>query len=183
VKAYICNGQARIQSLGAGLCTVHDGMTSIKTHLVFKSALSSALSLVPRVCQPPIRLEKDSRAEVIRRIPPGKTLVSHYYPMKLPRTDENKNKPVRWTRGRATSAKNTFVQSIKLFSLLYGLAILPSVGRRRLALKIWLDRLVLLVELGKIRNQILHDVGMRKRVYLDGRRVGDINTTYSPQTR
>ena len=38
------------------------------------------------------------------------------------------------------------------------------IGRLCLALQVGLDRLVLLVELGQVRNKVLNNVGMRKRV-------------------
>ena len=117
-------------------------MTAVECHVVLKLLLPLFGALVTRICDPPIRLQEHRRSEVLLRVP-----------------------PVRRARGRAASAQDTFVQPIQLLSVFFGLPVFAAIRRWRVSLEVGLDRLVLFVEEGEIRDKVFDNVGMGKRVY------------------
>lgn len=130
-------------------------MAAVHGHAVVERRLALHLLLVAGIRQPSVGLEEDGWAEVLLRVP-----------------------PVRWAGCGAARAKNTLVETVKLLALLNRLEILlslvfvslcyfrPSVCGATyvlswgVTLEIWLDRLVLLVELGQIWNDVLDNVGV-----------------------
>ena len=73
--------------------------------------------------------------------------------------------PIRWARRGTTRTHHTFVQAIKLFTVFNGLLPLFR-GATRLRFKPWLDRGVLRIEVRQIRDQILDNWQVGKRVNL-----------------
>lgn len=69
----------------------------------------------------------------------------------------------RRTRGRAACTKNALVHPIELLSVLNALVVFSLLGRV-VVLQERLDRLVLLVELRHVRDEILDDVHWRKEI-------------------
>jgi hypothetical protein len=80
------NGLSRVETLGAGTCAVEDGVAAVQAHAVLQVLLALSRALVTRVDEPAVRLQQDSGAEVLLRVP-----------------------PVGGTRGRAASTQNAFV--------------------------------------------------------------------------
>ena len=150
------NGESRVQTLGACPGAVENGVAAVDGHAVVESVLALLRLLVTGVGDPAVRLEKDGGAEVLLAVP-----------------------PIRGARCAAARAENALVEAVELFSVHLGLTVLASLqtvlvrmgfrwscGRSyvswcRVPLKIRLDRLVLLVELGKIGDEILDNVGVR----------------------
>lgn len=64
------NGLARIETLGAGLCAVKDGVASVQAHVVLEVGLALGGALIARVGEPAIRLEQDSGAKILLGVPP-----------------------------------------------------------------------------------------------------------------
>ena len=96
-----------VQTLGAGVGTVHDGVAAIEPEGVFQIVQTLAGLLVAGVGQPPIRLQEDGGAQVLLRVP-----------------------PVRGARGRAARAQDALVQPVQLPPFGLALTIL-------LALMVW----------------------------------------------
>jgi hypothetical protein len=139
----LSDGQSGVQSLRASSCTVHDGVASVQTHLVVKGSLALLSELVTGVGDPAVALHEDSGSEVLAGVP-----------------------PVGGARSRAACTENALVHSIELLTVRNGLEVLLHGGRSILALEVGLDGLVLLVELGKVGNEVLDDVGVGERVDL-----------------
>lgn len=97
------NGLSGVQALGAGSRAVKNGVASVHTHAVVESGLALFSSLVSRVNQPSVGLEEESRSKVFFTVP-----------------------PVGGARGRAASTENTFIQSIKLLSVSWRLAVFTT---------------------------------------------------------
>ena len=112
-------------------------MTPIQTHTVVQRRLPLLLLLVPTICQPAIALQQHRRAQVLLRVP-----------------------PVTRTRSGTTGTKNAFVQAVELLPVGRGLAVLKTVGRGGVTLKVGFDGFVLLIELGEVGDEILDDVGV-----------------------
>lgn len=156
-KTYLCNGQTRVQALGAGPCAVHDGVASVQAHLVIQSSLPLLGELVSGVGNPPVAGHEHGRAEVLARVP-----------------------PVAGARSGAASAQNALVHAVELLAVGNGLEVLLAGNGGVLAAQVRLDGLVLLVELGKIRDEILDDIGVRERVDLGWLVIG-LDTAYGIQ--
>jgi hypothetical protein len=154
------NGQARVETLGAGPCAVKNGVATVQAHRVVQSILPLGLPLVSGINQPPVRLQQDGGSEVLLRVP-----------------------PVRWARGRAAGAENALIEAIKLPPVLLALAeflalwscqqsyeelqgIWSHVWCWSIPLQVRLDRLVLLVEVRQVGDQVLDDVSMWQGVNL-----------------
>ncbi len=118
-------------------------MTSVHAHAVVQRCLSLLLLLVSGICEPSVALQEDSWAEIFLRVP-----------------------PVGGTGGGAASAENAFIETIELLAVFLTLEIFLTVGRWGRVLEVGLDGFVLLVEMGEIRNDVLDDVGVGKRVDL-----------------
>lgn len=131
----LSNSQTWVQALRTSPRTVHDGVTSVQGHGVLQHLFSDLASLVSGVNQPSVCLHQNGRTQVLLLVP-----------------------PVGWTRGRTTSTQNTLVQTVQLGSVLNTLQVLSAVSWVVVSLQVWLDGLVLLVEVGQIRNQVTHNV-------------------------
>lgn len=162
------DGKGRVQTLGAGPRAIENRVAPVHAHAVVQGGLALGGALVTRVGQPPVRLEQDGGTQVLLAVP-----------------------PVRRTRGRAAGAQNALVQTVQLLALLGALAVFKAlfpvnivpndsaeekkytyILSRGIALQVRLDGLVLLVELGQVRHQVLDDVHVRQRV--DARLLGGI---------
>lgn len=64
------NSLAGVETLGAGLCAVENGVASVQAHVVLEVGLALGGALVARVGEPAVRLEQDGRAKVLLRVPP-----------------------------------------------------------------------------------------------------------------
>lgn len=131
------NCQTRIQSLRTCPRAVENSVTSVQTHAVIQSCLTFFLLLITGICKPSVTLQQDSWSQVLLTVP-----------------------PVGGARCRAACAENTFVKSIKLLTILLRLQVFFSFWCWVGVLKIWLNGLVLLVELCQIWNNILDDIGV-----------------------
>jgi len=76
-------------------------MATVQAHRVVESVLACVGALVTRVNQPPVRLEENSGAEVLLRVP-----------------------PVRRARGRAACAQDALVEAVELLPVGLALSIL-----------------------------------------------------------
>ena len=124
-------------------------MTAVQAHVVLELLLALGGALVARVGDPAVRLQQHGGAEVRLLVP-----------------------PVRGARGGAAGAQDALVQAVELAPLLLALPVLAPVRRRRVALQVRLDRLVLLVEVREVRHQVLDHVHVRQRV--DARLLGGV---------
>jgi len=161
----LSNGLSGIQVLWTNLGTVHNGVATIQLEGIVQIVQSFLCHLVTRILDPSVRLHQNSRPEVLVGIP-----------------------PVTGTRCRATGTKNTFVHSIELgtiflrlevFSLKLGVSVLArksSLGCRCVVVVVTvisclqpgLDGSILFIEIAHVRDQILQDVHVRKRIYFGG---------------
>lgn len=137
------NGPAGVQPLGTSVGTVHDSVTSVQRHRVLQHVLSHLGGLVTRVDDPAVSLHQNSGPKVLGLVP-----------------------PVRGTRSGATGTQNAFVQPIQLSTVSNQLQILTTVSRVVLALQPRLDRLVLLVEVSQVGNQVTNDIHVGQGVDL-----------------
>jgi hypothetical protein len=135
--------QSRVQALGACSRAVKDGVAPVHAHAVVEGVLALLLLLVSRVGDPSVALQEDGWAEVLLAVP-----------------------PVAGARGRAARAQDALVQAVQLLAVLLRLEVLLSIGSGSGVLKVWLDGFVLLVEVGQIRNDVLHDVSVREGIDL-----------------
>ena len=140
------DGLGWVKTLWAAVGAVHDAMAAVQLHGVVDPCQTLFRELIPRVSNPSVSLHQHCWAQVIFRIP-----------------------PVRWARRHAASAKNALVHSIQLCTILTTLEVFFfTLALHVLALQPRLDGLVLVVEVGQVRNQILHDVSVRQWLDLDG---------------
>ena len=131
-------------------------MTPVYTHAVVQSILALSFLLVTRISDPSVRLQENSGAEIFFAVP-----------------------PVRRARGAAARAENALIEAIELAAVGLRLAIFTTldhvnfcistykttyIGRWCVALKVWFNGAILLVEEGEIWNEVLDDVGMRQWV-------------------
>ena len=163
----LSNRERRVEALGACPRAVENCVASIQAHAVVEGILALGLLLVTRVGDPAVRLEENGGSEVLLLVP-----------------------PIGRARRRAAGAKNTFVKTVELLAVLLGLAVLTTlvvvsgvqlnvskvtntyVRRRSGALQIRLDRAVLLVEERHVRDKVLDNVHVGKRV--DARLLGGV---------
>lgn len=66
----LCNGQGRVQTLGAGPRAVQNGVAPVHTHAVVQSRLALGLLLITGVGNPSVRLEEDGGSQVFFAVPP-----------------------------------------------------------------------------------------------------------------
>ena len=71
--------------------------------------------------------------------------------------------PVRRARGRTTGAKNALVHAVELLTVFLRLDVFTLLGRV-IVLQVGFNRLVLFVEMGEVRNQILDNVHWTRKV-------------------
>lgn len=141
------DGLARVQTLRAGTRAVHDGLAAIQTERVVEVLETFLRQLVAGVLDPAIRLHQHGGAQVTIGIP-----------------------PVRWARRRAASAQDALVHAIEFLAVrlrLQELAVGQVVGLGVLRLQPRFDRLVLVVEVGQVGDQVLDDEHVRQGVDLD----------------
>jgi len=140
------DGLARIESLGAGLGAVEDGMTTVHRIMILEFLHSLFSLLITGVHHPAVGLHQHRRAEIFVAVP-----------------------PVRWTRGGAASAEDALVHAIQLGSVLHRLKI-GDLAELLLALslKIRFNLLVLIVEIRHVGDEVLDDVHVWQRVNLGG---------------
>src|SRR5262249_19317876 len=133
----------RVKVLRTGLGAVHDGMAAVQPERIFQIVEPRAGRLVARVHNKALRLQQCCRAEEALRIP-----------------------PVARTRRGAAGAQDAFVKAVELLPVV--VTLLPFLLRgRRDGLQPRLDRSVLGVEIGHVRDQVLHHRHMRQRVDAD----------------
>ena len=94
----------------------------------------------PRIGDPSVCLHEGSRSEVFVLVP-----------------------PVRGARSGTAGAEDTLIHAVKFPAVLLRLNVLALLGRV-IVLQIGLNRLVLLVELSEIGNQVLDDVHWARKV-------------------
>mmetsp|Transcript_51786 Transcript_51786/g.144705 ORF Transcript_51786/g.144705 Transcript_51786/m.144705 type:complete len:271 (+) Transcript_51786:230-1042(+) len=141
------DGLRRVQALGATVGAIHDAMASVELHGVVDPRQALLRVLVPRVCDPAVRLHQNGGSQVVLGVP-----------------------PVGGAGGHAASAKDALVHAVKLRPVLPCLEVLPlAVGLDVLPLEPGLDGLVLVVEVGEVRYEIFDDVGVGQRLDLDSR--------------
>jgi len=80
------NGLRGVETLRAALGAVHDAMAAVKLHGVVQPGKTFVGHVIAGIDDPTISLLQDSRSEVVLRVP-----------------------PIRWARGRATSAEDALV--------------------------------------------------------------------------
>src|SRR5262249_1111731 len=133
----------RVKVLRTGLGAVHDGMAAVQPERIFQIVEPRAGRLVARVHNKALRLQQRCRAEEALRIPPV----------------------ARTPRG-AARAEDAFVKAVELLPVV--VTLLPFLLRGpRDGLQPRLDRSVLGVEIGHVRDQVLHHRHMRQRVDAD----------------
>ena len=71
--------------------------------------------------------------------------------------------PVRGARGRTAGAEDALVHAIELLTVLLRLDVFAFLGRI-IVLQVGLDRLVLLVEMGEVGDQVLDNVHLTQKV-------------------
>lgn len=135
---HLSNCCRRIQSLGAGLGAVHDGVAAVERPLITQLTQPLLLKVITRIHYPPVGLHDDGRSEVLVSVP-----------------------PVARACGRTTRAQNALVHTVQLSAFLWSLEVrdLPNVGVVHILLfEVRLDRLVLRVEVVHVRHKVLDDV-------------------------
>jgi len=137
------DGKGGVKTLGAGSGTVENRMTPIQTHLVLQLLLPLSRLHIPRICDPAISLHQRGRAEVLVLVPPV----------------------TRATR-RAARAEDAFIQTVELPAFFGALEKFLAVCGRVGVLQVGLDGFVLLVEEGKVGNEVFDDVHVRQWVDL-----------------
>src|SRR5690606_19569073 len=127
--------QGRVQALRAGPRAVHDGVATVQLERVLEVVQARTGVLVARVHDPAVGLQQDRRAQVALAAP-----------------------PVARAAGRAAGAREALVQAVQLLAVLRRLRALAVRRRRRLGAVPGLDRGVLRVEVGQVRDQVLDHV-------------------------
>src|SRR6202051_487118 len=133
------NRTRRVEPLRAGVGAVHDGVAAIETERVIEPVEALTGVLIPTVDQPPMRLQQDRWAEIAILVP-----------------------PVTRARRRAAEAKNTFPRAVELCAFLWRLTAL-AIGWRLIRFHPWLDKSVLRIETGEVRDEILQHLQVRQR--------------------
>lgn len=138
--------------LGANFGAVHNSVAFVKLERSLGQLFETFFSFdVPRIRDPTIGLQENSGSEII--------ILSSFAP------------PVTWTRGRAASAENAFVETIQFLSIFFGLKhFLIRVSLLGGKFQPRLDGSILFVKVSEIGNQILHDGHVRQRIDLDSSR-------------
>ena len=142
---------ARVEALRARLGAVHDGVASEELERVVQVLETLRGHLVAAIVDPAEGLHQHRGTEVLVRVP-----------------------PIRGARRRAARAKDALVHPVELFPIRLRLHVLlrnhlPLLVRRLLQPR--LDRLVLVVEVGHVRDEVLQDEHVRQRVDLELRQV------------
>src|SRR5690606_6672123 len=138
------DGLRGVQPLRAGPRAVHDGVAAVELERVLEVVQALAGILVARVHDPAVGLEQDRGAQVAVAVP-----------------------PVAGARGAAAGAQDALVQAVELGAVGLRLQALAVRRRRALGAQPGLDRGVLGVEVGQVRDQVLDHVHVRQRVDRD----------------
>lgn len=150
--------QPRIQPLRTRPRAIKNSVAPIQTHAIIQRLLSFSLLLISRVGDPPVALKENGGTEILLAVP-----------------------PIAGTGGAAAGAEDAFVEAVEFAAVGGGLAVFAAlriisvtaeayhvtvtyIRRWSVTLEIRLDRPILLVEQGKIRDKVLHDIGMRQWV-------------------
>src|SRR5690606_26641728 len=131
----------RVQALRAGARAVEDGVAAVQLERILEVVQARAGVLVAAVDDPAVGLQQHGRAEVAVAVP-----------------------PVARAAGGAAAAQDAFVQAVELGAILLRLQPLAIGGRRALGADPRLDRSVLRVEVGHVRDQVLDHPHRRQRV-------------------
>jgi len=100
------DGQSRVEAFGAGLCAVHDGVTSVDGKFIVPQLIHAFSSLVvATVDNPTISLHQNSWSKIFIWVP-----------------------PVGRTRGGATGAEDALVEAVQLGPVLLRLQQLVLAG-------------------------------------------------------
>mmetsp|Transcript_69893 Transcript_69893/g.197200 ORF Transcript_69893/g.197200 Transcript_69893/m.197200 type:complete len:210 (+) Transcript_69893:17-646(+) len=149
LRLEVDDGLRRVQALRAAVRAVHDAVAAVELHRVVHPRQPLLRVLVARVGDPPVRLHEHGGAEVELGVP-----------------------PVGGAGGHAAGAEDALVHAVELGAVVDGLVVLGLALRLRLlALQPGLDGLVLVVEVGEVGHEVLHDVGVGQGLDFDGLRV------------
>src|ERR1700688_4593377 len=135
----IGNRTRRVEPFRGGVGAVEEGVAAIETERILEPVEALAGMLIPTVDQPPMRLQQDRWAEIAILIP-----------------------PVARARRRAAEAKNAFPRAVEFCAFLWRLTAL-AIGWRLIRLHPWLDKSVLRIETGEVRDEILQHLEVRQR--------------------
>mmetsp|Transcript_21075 Transcript_21075/g.52750 ORF Transcript_21075/g.52750 Transcript_21075/m.52750 type:complete len:244 (+) Transcript_21075:662-1393(+) len=123
-------------------------MAAVQLHGVIDPSQALLRKLVTGVSNPAVSLHKDSRAKVVLWVP-----------------------PIRRARGHAACTQDALVHAVELRAILPALEVLClALLLDVLALQPGLNRLVLIVEVGEVRDEVLDDVRVRQGLDLNGLR-------------
>lgn len=139
------DGTTRIEVLGASLGAHHDGVATVQLPCIIQRFDAFFGHAITAIRDPSVSLHKNGRAKVLVTIP-----------------------PVTGARCGAASTENAFVHTIEQLAVLLGLEVFSRSRRRGLGLQPRLDRLVLLIETVHVRNKVLDNFHVRKRIDRDG---------------
>mmetsp|Transcript_45657 Transcript_45657/g.102900 ORF Transcript_45657/g.102900 Transcript_45657/m.102900 type:complete len:207 (-) Transcript_45657:234-854(-) len=143
---------ARVQVLGARLAAIHDRLAPVHLESVVEERQALLLLSVPAVCQPTVRLQQDGGPQVLILIP-----------------------PVRGARRRAARAQDALVEAVQLCAVGLRLVVFYGGIHTLFGDQEGLHALVLLVEVGHVRDQVLQHVHVRQGVDLGAHAcVGDL---------
>jgi len=136
------DGLGGVETLRAAGCAVHNSVASVEFHGVIQPGKTIVCHVITRVDDPAVCLLQDGRSEVVLRVP-----------------------PIRRARRGATGAEDALVKAVEQFTIVLRLVMLDNIIRlgSASALQPGLNTLVLVVEIGKVRHQILHDVSVGQR--------------------
>ncbi len=134
------NCLCRVEALGTGVRAIHDRVATIETESIFQLVQTLTGHLVTAIGKPAVSLEEDGRAQKLVAVP-----------------------PIRRATGRAARTEDAFVQPIEFRPVFRRLQ--PFFARRlwRDGLQPRLDRRILRIKMGEVRDKVLDDFHMRQR--------------------
>lgn len=139
------NCSSWIQTLGAGLGAVHDGVATVDGEAVLHHGQPLVGVVVPRVDHPAVGLHEDGRAQVLVRVP-----------------------PVAGAGGAAAGAQDALVEAVQFSTVLDGLQVLLLSWNDVCIiplLQVGLNRAVLGIKVAHVRYQILDHIHVGQRVH------------------
>jgi len=140
------DGFARVQTLGAGLGAVHDGVAAIDRERVLQLVQALGGMLITGVDDPAVGLHEHGGAEVLVAVP-----------------------PIGRAGCGAARAQDALVETVEFLSVVSVLQVLLVAGLQAVVpLQPRLDGPVLLVEVVHVRHQVLDDVHVGQGVDLGG---------------
>jgi len=141
----LTNSVTRVESFGAGLGAVHNGVALVHGVTVVQSIKTLLGVLIPGIDHPLVSLHEDGRSQVLVRVP-----------------------PVGWAGSGAAGAQNALIQSVHFSAVCLRLDVLFAIGRRGIPLQVGLDVAVLFVEVGHIGHEIFDHIHVGQWVDLRG---------------